>query len=965
MQEFDIKGKVSVTATVKAQVDDSPVALPPPFIKDNQEDVLQKEGQTPSYLNSAILEEFKDVLPELTRNLTRMNEAVNKYNQSSIQNLWSETKFIQNQIPSINTEEQDIIKAEGTIISDKQTAEETSIVKNDSEKTQDVKLSTDALLLFISTLNNNQEALKEFGGFLPELLNDFRILNEIVNKEINSQVQKSPVADADGKQIKREENIIKESSAQNITGENQDIRSILESFNREPKKESIENTTINNNEDFLTQQGTVEQNRENTSDFTEAMQDSVDSIRANTTTYKDLDDVMPEMLKNFRMMNEIVARTNQNLPAVGRVITSEDRKKERKESDIDRGFLQLIQTGGNLVQQGVHGNVAGAANTFLSGTQNMINYGKDIAQIDENEAMLEMLKKLGIGAAIVGTVVGATDAIANKYIEEMPTIYGTGRAFGSTKDTNSMIAFQGVNEYNKGTNLSTENFNEIVQALRKQGVGNGLEVQDQISMAGDIAQTTARWAYATGGSADQYAELAGIMSRYGGSKNVSEDFNYLVTAGKASGLNDTQIPEFLAGIQKVMEDGISKGFERSATDVADTLLMFSKLSGGNAFWQGEQGARLLNQANSGISRATSLSKTEDLIVYSAFNNAYTDEQKEQRLRDKGTYVDNGGYVNTMQLIEQGINSENFSSIMESLNSAYGDNTEAKIEALRNMTGLNYTGAARLFNLDLNETNKDLDTKINDILSSPDNQNKETRYQDAMNKIKEAVVNIGAGAAEIKIALTEKIAKSVDRIADKVAGDYEEKVEEQQITELVETMTPEQQAYLGKNIDKLIFGGMTEEEQKQYLENLSHWNGWGMFEEDNHIFSSEKYTQNALTGENYEQVFKKRIGNKSGDVNEESADEIVDYLKGEYVNEILKWTGRDLEEGQKFVEYAATNTSEEAKIFRQTVYEDSNNDLGLSDKERSVEVEYLKNLYEEFKKITAKLDEPIELQTAQP
>ena len=118
MQEFDIKGKVSVTATVKAQVDDSPVALPPPFIKDNQEDFLQKEGEKPAYLNSAILEEFKDVLPELTRNLARMNEAVGKYNQSSIQNLWPDNKLVQNAIPSLNTEEQDIIKAEGAIISD-------------------------------------------------------------------------------------------------------------------------------------------------------------------------------------------------------------------------------------------------------------------------------------------------------------------------------------------------------------------------------------------------------------------------------------------------------------------------------------------------------------------------------------------------------------------------------------------------------------------------------------------------------------------------------------------------------------------------------------------------------------------------------------------------------------------------------------------------------------------------------
>ena len=263
------------------------------------------------------------------------------------------------------------------------------------------------------------------------------------------------------------------------------------------------------------------------------------------------------------------------------------------------------------------------------------------------------------------------------------------------------------------------------------------------------------------------------MSRYGGSKNVSEDFNKLVTAGYASGLESSQIPEFLSGIQKVMEDGIAKGFERSATEVADTLLMFSKMSGGNAFWQGEQGAKLLNQVNSGIASSTALSKTEDIIVYSAIANAYkgTTKDKNGNIISKAeaalgdTYLKDGGYVNTMQLIEQGINSDNFGSIMDALDSSYGNNTEAKIEALRKMTGLNYTGAARLLNLDRNAGS----TAINGVLTSPENQNKETRYQEAVNKISESVIKIGEGTAELKIKDMSRIANLVSGIALEVAG----------------------------------------------------------------------------------------------------------------------------------------------------------------------------------------------------
>ena len=128
-----------------------------------------------------------------------------------------------------------------------------------------------------------------------------------------------------------------------------------------------------------------------------------------------------------------------------------------------------------------------------------------------------------------------------------------------------------------------------------------------------------------------------------------------------------------------------------------------------------------------------LSKTEDLVVYGAFANAYKDKDVSNVLKD--TYVKGGGYVNTMQLIERGINGENFGSLMDSLDASYGNDINAKVEALRKMTGLNYTGAARLLNLDRNVS----DTVIKNIMSSPENQNNETKYQESVNEIKDAVV----------------------------------------------------------------------------------------------------------------------------------------------------------------------------------------------------------------------------------
>ena len=476
----------------------------------------------------------------------------------------------------------------------------------------------------------------------------------------------------------------------------------------------------------------------------------------------------------------------------------------------------------------------------------------------------------------------------------MPVIYGTGRSFGSMSDAQSIMAYNRLNEFNTGTGLNIGDFQAISQALRKQGVGNALGTPDeQLSLVGNIAQTTSRWAYATGGNAEQYAQLAGTMARYGGSKDVVGDFNYLVAAGKASGLNDTQIPEFLSGIQKVMEDGIAKGFTRSATDVADTLLMFSKMSGNNAFWQGEQGARLLNQANNGIASAVGLSKTSDILAYNAISQAYASPEAQKAALGSDLFLENGSYVNKMMLLEQGLNKNNFGALMGAIQASNPDNADAQIERIREMFGVNYSGASRILQLYNSKGGKVTDTDITTVTEAPEYQNKETRYQQAVNDIKTAVVNIGAGAAELKIESMEAIASGVTKIEKWLGMDYEQRYKEYEAENKINEMTDAQQALLA--LETIYNPNMLESEEfaQNALDAISNWSGVGLVTgmENNSLiadYTGSKVIDNPLYGYSKEGAVEltKRIG--KDDYAEQNL-----YLRMLYGQDILDMAGGDM------------------------------------------------------------------------
>lgn len=574
---------------------------------------------------------------------------------------------------------------------------------------------------------------------------------------------------------------------------------------------------------------------ENMQSLAEATTQSTDSLKNNSALMKEFGNIMPEIIKNLRYMNSVVAQTGQSLPSIKKQLTTEEQRKKRKSDLIDQGALSFINNGNGVIQSYANGNVGGAASGIFSSVSNLANNGAKLAENAEKANFAKSLAKMGIVTAIAGTVVKGADTLANKYIDEMPTIFGTGRAFGDMSNEGAMISYQALNEKNRGTNLSINEFQTIAQSLRQQGVGNGLGRDAQLDLVGNIAARTGQLAYITGGDANQYANLAGLMSRYGGSTDVAGDFERIIASGRASGLNDTQLPEFLNAIQKVMEDGIAKGFNRSATEVASTMLMFSKMSNNNPFWQGEQGARIINQANNGLTSATGLSKTSDIIAYRAIARAYKGKE-ESSLGD--LYLNDGDYVNNMMLMEKGLTPENFGSIMDAIGET-APNTAGKIERIRQMFGLNYTGATRLMKLNRDNFNSDEDfqKELDKIKNDPEMQNNETRNQAAMNEIKAAVVNVGEGLANMKIEGMDKIASGVSNIEKWLGMDYKARADEKEAAEIMDSLDSKKMSIVFSNMK--YYGD--KKNGLDRLRSLATWNEFGRIPGivDDNIF--EDYT----------------------------------------------------------------------------------------------------------------------------
>ncbi|MDR0473587.1 MAG: hypothetical protein LBH43_07955 [Treponema sp.] len=252
-----------------------------------------------------------------------------------------------------------------------------------------------------------------------------------------------------------------------------------------------------------------------------------------------------------------------------------------------------------------------------------------------------------------------------------------------------------------GTGLSTEGF---IEAMKQMG-GHGIRSETQ---ALNMAQTQALWSRFTGTDISTILKYAGHSYRYGGETGATAT---AYGGLQAQNMGKGQFSEFLNSMQRIMEEGIAKGFVKSTSEIAGNMAMLYKLSGNSPLWQGEQGARRLSQMNNAIANATNLQSVEDIISFGVVRDIWDKHDKsgwmpgEQR---KGiTYT--GTYADYMQLLERGIDPEFMEGQWKAVQGLEGGNIVGMIERFKNMYGLNYNGAAQVWAMFDDAWDKDNDT----------------------------------------------------------------------------------------------------------------------------------------------------------------------------------------------------------------------------------------------------------------
>lgn len=306
---------------------------------------------------------------------------------------------------------------------------------------------------------------------------------------------------------------------------------------------------------------------------------------------------------------------------------------------------------------------------------------------------------------------------------------------GNSRQTNQIL--RQSTELAAGTGLSRDDFLNLAVQQSRFGAGSREEAMRQ-------ARSVALWANATGTDAGVIQNFLGTARRYG---DTSDVLGYASQARQAAGLTKAQNEEFLNSLQGVIEDGIANGYVKSTEDVSKTLVMFTRLTNGNPLWQGEQGARRLQQMNSGISGATALQSVSDVIVANAaknvLDNPNIDTDRYFDIKDKnGKTVGNrrtGTYVDEMLLMEQGNNPALFGEIAKMVQDAEGGNAAAQIERFKDIFKMNYTGAVDVYNMAQKYLNGDMDesTFANQIAKMQKDssfRSEETKWQDAVNRL---------------------------------------------------------------------------------------------------------------------------------------------------------------------------------------------------------------------------------------
>ncbi len=501
------------------------------------------------------------------------------------------------------------------------------------------------------------------------------------------------------------------------------------------------------------------------------------------SAYDSMDKELRQIIDSFRRLREVL-KTSEVMPAPdpagGAMDPNPDnppgggnrqaRDEEKKRMDVAGGVIGASQ-GLSDAARAVAGGDPWSAGL---GGLNRIGQGarKMGTAADGSMGVLGVLGTVGVAAALLGT---GANALSNQYENALPGIdslltafggYGVNGAGARTNAARGLALRSTAAKMSKGTGMDTDEFISYMSSLSRYGITDATQ-------AGSLTNAAAGWSRYTGADMGQVLDYMGSVERYGGDGREATMGAY--NAARAAGLEKGQFSEFLSGIQRVMEDGISKGFIRSSKEVADSLANLSLLGGGNKVFQGEAGARMYMNMASGLAGNTALSSTSNLLAYRTMANMMgEDDANAGKLLGKGNYLAGGSVFNELALMEKGDvgNLDFLRELRKQVEGAYGKDRDSIVASYKEIFGLNNQGAIQVYNAltDTNLSDVERQSKLQSIQEDPAMKSDATRLQDTLTELNRAIVEMGKPVFDVKLGGLEAIESGVDKIYNWLVGD---------------------------------------------------------------------------------------------------------------------------------------------------------------------------------------------------
>lgn len=431
-----------------------------------------------------------------------------------------------------------------------------------------------------------------------------------------------------------------------------------------------------------------------------------------------------------------------------------------------------------VIQQQTGNNFGGNGNNVINGGGGTNIQGGGSGSVvsaltggNVGGALTSVLAKMGPAGLAIAAIVGAGKVGKNlekKWEDKLPSILDTYNSLSDTNGTaeeNSTEIRKMYKEVNRVRNADDVRFNTndylaTMRQLKEFGVSGW---EDSLNSASNVL----KFENAGMGSRAQLLELEGMSRRF----NQDNALNKAYAGLNASGMEKGQFDEFLSSMESIFEDGISKGIVKGYDEISSDLTLLETLSGGNKLWQGQYGAQNLQQMNSAVENATTLSSVNDVLMYQAINEM-DEADKMNILKEK--YDPNNGYINNMMILEQGITTDTIGPIFDKIKET-GGSRQDQIERFMRVFGFNYSKASDVYDIAQNYTPE----KAQDIVSTINSYETDVSADSIDRQLMESRENISNKMADIGNDITS-INNTIGGIYEQILGISDERSESEEI-----------------------------------------------------------------------------------------------------------------------------------------------------------------------------------------